>query len=224
MFRKTNDEGTSVMIKISHITPLTTTGNIVIIGSGRSLSGFDFNRLRNQDCFIIAVNGSGESVPFADAWFTLDPWGLQGPQLPLGFEGQLYAAVPEHYGTIYAQGRDHQTEPTADIKYLQRLPYEGGLCEDPWAIHTGNSGFGALGLAYHMRPKKILLLGIDGDIGYYYTTHKRNRNLDHLPRIFKESIPQLKKRGIRVINGSPHSTVSCFTRYGPDYGLDLLLS
>lgn len=203
---------------------MTKTKNVVIIGSGRSLSKFKFDSLRDQDCFIITVNGSGNSVPFADAWFTLDPWGLQGPQLPRKFEGQLYAAIPEHYGTVYAQGKNHRPEPTADIKYLQRIPYEGGLCEDPWAIHTGNSGFGALGLAYHMRPEKVLLLGIDADVGYYYTPHKRNRKLDHLPRIFEESIPQLEERNIKVINGSPHSAVNCFTKYSPEYGLELLLS
>lgn len=214
-------------MKIHHVKPQPNVKNIIIIGGGRSLQGFKFDQLRGQDCFIITVNGSGNVVPFADAWFTLDPWGLQGPQLPRNDKwegGQLYAAIPEHYGTVYAVGRNHRDPPTADIRYLQRIPYEGGLCDDPWAIHTGNSGFGALGLAYHMRPEKVLLLGIDGDIGYHYTSMKRNKNLDHLPRIFNDSLPQLRERGIRVINGSPNSTVDCFTRYTPDYGLELLLS
>jgi hypothetical protein len=214
-------------MKIHHVRAQRSIKNIAIIGGGRSLQGFDFNQLRDENCFVIAVNGSGDIVPFADAWFTLDPWGLQGRQLPRNDKwegGQLYAAIPEYYGTKYADGRNHRDPPTADIRYLQRVPYETGLCEDPWAIHTGNSGFGAMGLAYHMRPEKILLLGIDGDFGYHYTTRKQNRNLSHLPRIFRDSLPQLKKRGIRVINGSPTSTVDCFTRYTPDYGLELLLS
>lgn len=211
-------------MRIHTVKPNPAAKNVVIIGSGRSLSGFKFDMLRNQDCFIITVNDSGNFAPFADAWFTLDPWGLQGPQLPKKFEGQLYAAVPEHYGSKYAPSRQMWEMPTADIRYLQRVPNEGGLAEDPWVIATGNSGFGAMGLAYHMRPEKILLLGIDGDVGYFFTHRRRNRNLSHLPSTFADARPQLDKRGIRVINGSPHSAVTCFTRYTPEYGVELLLS
>jgi hypothetical protein len=204
---------------------LTTTDRIIIIGGGRSLKGFNFGRLHRQDCFIIAVNDSGQHVPFAHAWFTLDPWGLYGPQLPdLKFKGQLYAAVPEDFGTPRAAMRGHRMEPTASIKYLRRLTNEGGLCEDPSGIYTGNSGYGALGLAYHMKPKKVLLLGIDGDFGYYYPSHKTNNNLAHLPELFEASLPQLRRNNIHVINGSPNSSVTCFPRQTPDYAVSEFLS
>lgn len=213
------------MIEISRVPRFTHPTKVVIIGGGQSLKKFNFELLRNQDCFIIVVNESGKHVPFADAWFTLDPWGLTGKQLPNeDFNGQLWAAVPEHYGTQQARARNHRDVPTAPIKYLNRLLYGGGLSEDPKSIYTGNSGFGALGLAYHMRPKSILLLGIDGDKGYYYPSKTTNRDLAHLPRIFEDSLPQLWKHNIRVINGSPHSTVTCFPRHTPEFGLKILLS
>lgn len=47
------------MVQISRVEELTSTKNVVIIGSGRSLEGFDFYKLRDQDCFVIAVNDSG---------------------------------------------------------------------------------------------------------------------------------------------------------------------
>ena len=207
------------MINYSRISPIRSTERIAIIGGGRSLIGFNFGLLHHEDCFIITINESGKHAPFAHAWFTLDPWGLYGPQLPgRFFKGQLYAAVPEDFATPEAKIKSHTMRPTANIKYLKRQ-FGEGLSEDPTVIHTGNSGFGALGLAYHMRPKKILLLGIDGDSGYYYTTSKVNNDLSHLPELFESTIPQLKYNNISVINGSPNSSVTCFSRYTPHYAL-----
>jgi hypothetical protein len=205
------------------ISPIVHTKRIVIIGGGRSLNGFSFGLLHREDCFIITINESGKHAPFADAWFTLDPWGLYGPQLPgHRFKGQLYAAVPEDFATPESKIRNHRIKPTADIKCLRRV-HGDGLSEDPTTIHTGNSGYGALGLAYHMRPEKILLLGIDGDIGYYYTTTRTNNALDHLPDLFEGAVPQLRDAGITVINGSPNSSVTSFPRYTPHYALQEFL-
>lgn len=209
------------MVKIGRIKRIPSVTRVVVIGGGRSLSGFNFGVLANQDCYIIVVNDVGNLVPFADAWFTLDPWGLYGPQLPSDkFKGKLYAAVPDNFGTPEARLRVHRIMPKAKITYLKRVPNPGGLSEDTSVIYTGNSGFGAFGMAYHMRPKKVLLLGIDGDVGYFYTKKKTNKNLAHLPKVFNDSVHQLRENNIQVINGSPNSAVTCFTRYTPDYAVE----
>lgn len=211
-------------IKWGRVNPDDVTDNIIIVGSGKSLIGFDFNKLRGLGT-IIAVNGAGESVPFAHYWFTLDPWGLNGPQIPQNFNGKLFAAVSEDYGTPKAQVVEHRVNPDPRVTFLHRLrshnligvssetAYKEGLSEDTSCINTGNSGYGALNLAYHFRPKKILLLGIDGTMGYFYTKDQSNRPLTYLPTMFESAVPQLTKAKIKVINGSVNSAVTAFPRF-----------
>lgn len=201
--------------------------NIVIVCSGGSLRNFNMGLLTNIG-HIICVNNSYSGVPFYDSWFTLDPWGLSGEQLPKKGKGKLYAAVPQDFGTSYAKATQHRIKAPDNITYLNRLmshnnpavssetAYRLGLSEDNGCINTGNSGFGALNLAYHMRPKKILILGMDGDIGYYYTQTQKNRALKFLPLMMESAVKQLNQRSIKVINGSKNSSITCFDRYTPD--------
>lgn len=204
--------------------------NVIIVASGPSVNDIDMDAVKSfKNKFVIAVNGAGQHVPFANAWFTLDPWGLEGPQLPgPEFKGRLYAAVPDDYGTPNARCTQHRIRPRAKITYLHRLQshnytnvssdsaYKLGLSEDPSCINTGNSGYGALNLAYHMRPKRIFLLGIDGSIGYFYTKKQANRPLSNIQILFNSSKPQLDANNIEVYNVSPKSTVSCFPKLTPE--------
>lgn len=200
----------------------------VVVASGSSLAGFDFDILKKiENSFIVTVNGSGDSVPFADAWFTLDPWGLHGPQLPKQFKGKMYAAVPDDFGTPAARCPKHRVSIRANVTFLHRLQshnlvdvssdsaYVEGLSEDNSCINTGNSGYGALNLLYHLRPKKIILLGVDAGNGYFYPSSKTNRALTNLPLLFKSAQRQLEREGISVVNGSQLSKVSCFPRMSP---------
>ncbi len=203
--------------------------NIIIVASGTSVKNINLNNLKNlSDTFIITVNGSGSFVPFADAWFTLDPWGLDGPQLPKDFKGSLYAAVPQDFGTRFARIEQHKKIPHANITYLHRLishnytnvtsetAYMLGLSEDTGCISTGNSGYGALNLAYHMRPNNIFLLGFDGDTGYWYPSDKTNRKLNYLPLMMDSAKEQLEKNHINVYNVSPHSSINTFEKIPVD--------
>lgn len=205
---------------------------VIIVASGPSLTGFNFERIRGKG-HIIAVNGSGNSVPFGDSWFTLDPWGIgpKGQQLPTKFAGRLYAAVPEDFATPNAQAANHRVMSNPEITYLHRLrqhnhvgvssetAYKIGLSEDSSCISTGNSGYGALNLAYHLRPKKIILLGIDGSIGYHYTKSSTNRPLTYLPQMFESTVEQMQRAGIEVINGSLNSAITCYPRMSVDDAL-----
>jgi hypothetical protein len=200
---------------------------VIIVCTGPSLKNYDFTKLKEMG-YIIAVNDAGKFLPFADAWFTLDPWGcgIRGAQFPAGFHGDMYAAVPEAFGLGSARNLAHRVEAHPQINYLHRIPFHSisahqltdydylhwGLNEDPGSINTGNSGYGALNMAYHMRPKNIILLGLDGTKGYFYDAGKVTRSLHHLPKIFSSAVPQLNAAGIEVINGSQFSTVSCFNR------------
>ncbi len=206
--------------------------NIIIICSGKSLRNFNFNSLRNCG-HIICVNNSYTSVPFYDSWFTLDPWGLAGDQLPKTGNGKLYAAVPQDFGTTHAKNPQHRINAPTKITYLNRLmshnnpsissetAYRLGLSEDRGCINTGNSGFGAFNLAYHMEPKKILILGMDGDIGYYYSDTQKNRALKFLPLMMQSTLQQIIKKKIIVVNGSKDSSITCFDRYEPEEALEV---
>lgn len=204
-----------------------TCDTVVIIGGGGSLRGFDFN-LIPEDAHIIAINKTAAHIPRYDTWFTLDPWGLHGPQLPSNRKKvSLYAAVSDDYGTMGAKNPSHRVRPAPGIVFLHRLishnrsdvssktAYSLTLSEDPRCISTGNSGYGALNLAYHMRPKNIILLGIDGDVGYFFDGNGVNGSLGNLRDMFRSAKPQLDAAGIRVINGSPNSTVDCWERTTP---------
>jgi hypothetical protein len=190
--------------------------NIIIVCGGRSLSKFDFSLIKDLGT-IIVVNTSFTVVPFADYWFTLDITGVQQPTSS-NFSGKLYAAVPQTYGT-------QNQVVTKNITYLHRLishndptissesAYVTGLSEDNGCINTGNSGFGAFGLAYHMKPKKILILGMDGDIGYHYTDTRKNRPLTYLPLLMNSTVAQINKANIKVINGSINSSITAYPKY-----------
>jgi hypothetical protein len=210
--------------------PLQRPANVVIVASGPSVNNIDMHMVRHMHGkYIIAVNGAGKHVSFADAWFTLDPWGLTGDQLPApAFGGKLFAAVPEDFGTVGARCVAHRAIPRSKITYLHRLishnysnissesSYKLGLSEDTSCINTGNSGFGALNLAYHMRPVNIFLLGVDGGIGYFYSKTERNRPLTYINTLFGSTLPQLSAAGIKVYNVSPSSKVTHFEKLTPN--------
>lgn len=208
--------------------------DVVIICSGMSLRNVDLTRLKQKNCYIITVNGAGAQIDYAHAWFTLDPWGLNGPQLPPNHCGKLYAAVPDDYGTPYARAHAHRVTPNYKVTLLHRLmshnmvdvssdtAYKMGLSEDPSCINTGNSGYGAINLAYHLRPKRIILLGMDAGIGYFYTDNARNRPLNTLPLLCKSALPQLQNSNIEIINGSQISKILCYPRMAPNDAINLL--
>jgi len=174
---------------------------------------------------VIAVNGAIEWCDAADWFFSLDPsiyvCGLvQRPRTGVKY----HMAVPDTFGTRRAPLRRHQAPRLVHVTYLRRLTGKGvrgarpRLSEDSGAIHTGNSAYGALGLAYHQRPARIALLGVDGtNSGYAYLPGRQGGSLGHMPALFASAVPQLA--GIEVINGSPASRVDCFPRVSPEAAL-----
>jgi hypothetical protein len=221
-------------IQWGRVSPDLKAKKIIVVCSGRSLAGFDFEQIRNPDYYIITVNNSVKAVPFANAWFTLDPWGLHGPQLPpRDFKGKMFAAVPQDYGRRDARSPQHRKNPRPGIIFLHRLISHNninvssetagvlGLSEDPRCVATGNSGYGAFNVAYLLKPRKILLLGLDGDVGYFYSNREKNRPLKELPKLFNSTKIQIQKANIQVINGSKNSTVITFPRYSIDEALEL---
>jgi hypothetical protein len=217
-------------LKWSRITPDSNVNKIIIVGTGPSLVGFDFDKLYGKG-FIIAVNDAHQYLPYANAWFTLDPWGLTGTQTPdRNFKGQMWAAVPDDFAQRDAKCPTHRITPLPSIKFLHRISFhtatctpddylQWGLNEDNSCINSLNSGFGALNLAYHMRPQKILLLGMDATSGYFFDQTKKTRPLNFLPWIFESAKIQLDRTNIQVLNGSHISKITCFNKMSPNSAL-----
>lgn len=224
----------STGIKWGEVLPENNANKIIILGSGKSLKGFDLERINRKDYYVITVNNSIIGAPFANAWFTLDPWGLDGKQLPKRpFQGKMYAGVPDDFGRSDARNKHYQKKPNPKVIFLHRLishnysyqssetAYTLGLSEDKRCVATGNSGYGAFNIAYHLRPKKILLLGLDGGMGYFYSETESNRPLTFLPKMFDSTYDQIQKANIEVINGSEHSTIKTYPRYSIEKALEL---
>lgn len=202
--------------------------DIVIVGSGASLRGFDWS-LVPASARIIAVNGAVEAVPRADAFFTLDPSARNRQRMRVQRAGvKYYAAVPDDYGSWRATCPVHRAGREQGVSWLRRIAGDGplgschGLSEDRGSINTGNSAYGALGLAYHWWAERIVLLGVDGRGDYWHEPGGPAGSLAHLPALFASALPQLAARGISVINGSPDSAVTCFLRLPPEAAMEWL--
>lgn len=203
--------------------PKTNPELVVIVCSGKSVSQFDLRKIPDS-ATIIAVNGAGKFCPRIDYWFTSDPWGLDGKQLPLNKSCEMWAAVNDTYATKAATIKDYKNSPNKNVKFLQRIishnrpsvssetAYSLGLSEDNRCISAGNSGYGAINFAYHLGAKSIIILGMDGDIGYFYSNTEKNRPLTYLQQMIDSTLEQMNKAGVNVINASVNSAITTYPR------------
>lgn len=173
---------------------------------------------------VIAVNGAIHWLPRVDYWFTLDPSPVNRCRMIFQRSGVQYvAAVPDEYGSHTARLKNMRRRAPANVHYLRRiadpdggrLRIKKGLSEDSREIHTGNSAYGALGMAYHFRASRIAMFGVDGTQDHRIEGGV-SQNLDHLPGLFASAMPQLQDAGIEIVTGSPNSRVNCFDRMTPE--------
>lgn len=208
---------------------------VVIVGGGESLKDFNFDRLKGFDGAIIAVNHSVEHMPRADFWITVDPMYMgkpQSPMLNMRSDCKYYCAFPD-LDKIPKGEAVHYTK-VQGVHYLERIVPEDGvykLQEDKNKITTGDSCFGALGLAYHMRPKLIVILGVDlYGYGHWYDTtipynlhnvptSKFEEYKNRLKGFYEVAKEQLDAKNIKVINGSINSGIRCFRKTTPELAI-----
>jgi SAM-dependent methyltransferase len=207
---------------------------VLIVAGGPSLRRFDFSTLAELPAFpevaVLCVNRSILFTPRCDVWFTLDPDEKVQPLMRERRQGSRYfAAILDDFGTPHAKNRKHRVSAPEGITYVRLIMGNGrwcareGLSELPGAVHTGNSAYGALGLAYLMGARKIALLGVDGITGPHFYEGDPARDLSHLPPLFATTLPQLQAKGIEVVNGSLESAVTCFSRDTPENAVRWLI-
>lgn len=117
-----------------------------VIGSGPSLTGFDFTKL--PPAVRIGAN-KGAWIADCDTLVTLDRHFPRKCQAEIeAFQGEkIIAALPEE---MFLDG----------VTYVKRERGDG-FSESPFALRGYDSGFAALNLAYQRGYKRIALLGFD---------------------------------------------------------------
>lgn len=179
---------------------------------------FRMDLLRGK-AFTIAVNAAHLWAKWADVRFSIDTQKLNF-RFPTGWRGKTFIGAPADFGQVNAKFGCDRVDPRSDFQLLKRID-EQGLSESPDEVAGLNSAFGALNFAYHLKPKRIFLFGVDGThlsryfYGRRYSNARTDRYMLDLPEIFRSAVPQLALRGIDVINASVSSAVNCFPKMGP---------
>lgn len=210
-----------------------TADRIAVVASGPSARGLEDVTIP-EGVTVIAVNGAIDRLPRADFFFTLDL--SESRPHDRGNRARILDPRPgtTYYAAAMVRGsgfpippRQRRPPEATHVLWLKRLHGKGwrrsrsGLSDDPGGINGGNSGFGALGLAYLMAQgaaseRRIGLFGVDGDAEAGYAWGEGSpRRLDGLPQLFASAVPQLEAAGIQVVNGSPSSKVTTFARMPP---------
>jgi len=186
--------------------------SVLIVADGPSAATLRTLRIPNE-IYVIGVNGAVQWLPRVDAFFTLDP-SKRNRRLMVRRRSRVkyYAAVPDDYGTPTAKAKGHRAPRERGVTFLRRIPGDGptgscpGMSNEPDSIHSGNSAWGALGIAHHMGAEKIGIVGVDGDKKARISGGRPN-SLTHLPWLFSTY-----NGPAEVVNGSPESTVTCFPK------------
>lgn len=197
-------------ISINNIYMLTEKHNkIIIVCSGASAKGF----MPPDNVTVIAVNNTISWLSRADYFFTLDPGGYNRAAIANQREGVEYCvAFPDHFPncTMFERIADYSDN---GVQFDGRDRVVTGakktLSEVQGMIHTGNSAYGALGMAYLKGFDKLVFIGLDGGGPYCDGTPHYREVFPHLNELFASTIQQV---GGRVVNASINSSVDCFPR------------
>lgn len=190
---------------------------MIIVASGPSARGFT----PPDGIPIIAVNGVIEWISRADYWFTLDPSPDNRRRMANPREGVEYHAavenedIPDHVNRWRRVRGDWSGYPT--IKdgpgyWLKRLSCHPGLCETPGQIATGNSAYGAVGLAYHLGARRVVLIGVDASEKPRIEGGV-SRNLSHLPALFASALPTIGMVSCGGLNSVPQMSIEDALRW-----------
>lgn len=149
---------------------------MIIVASGPSAAGF----VPPPDIKTIVVNGVIQWISRTDYWFTLD-----------GTTKNLRHCRQPRRGVHYVAALPDKYHLPAHVARLQRVAAGHGLSEIPGVIHSGNSAFGALGLAYQLGAKRVILVGVDGT-SKRRVEGGRSGDLSHLPALFQSAVGQIE--------------------------------
>lgn len=185
----------------------------IIVGSGPSAQNFS----PPPNITIISVKGSIKWLSRADYWFSLDPNEnsrscLKDPKPNTKYFMALQDKDPgiPNFVTILKRVALQPTKEPLDKNspewWLWRWSCVTTLNTNPGHINTGNSAWGALGLAYHLQCTNVLLVGVDGTQDERIEGGTPN-NLSHLSLLFQSANNQIKLSTISNLKGIRKTTL-----------------
>lgn len=176
------------------------------LASGPSMCREDAEAVRGRGK-VIATGNTGELAPFADVLYSADAaWWQQYGARHDRFSGRR-AALAQDGLPEGVEGLRYRDEPGLGLRVL----------------HSGcNSGYQAINLAYLEGAETIVLLGYDmqhtGGKHHWHADHPRplgnfNPGMPELCRPkFTPLSRDLAMRGVRVVNCSRATALTCFER------------
>lgn len=172
---------------------------VVCLASGPSLTAEDCEKVRQAGHPAIVANTTFRLAPWADVLFAMDMrWWLE-----------YHREVAEVF-----KGRK-LSEAHGAKKFGAESTYGVG-----WWRGFGNSGSCALAFAIEGKPDKVLMLGYDcqstGGKTHWHGDHgpklSNARSMPRWPKAFKNVAAHAKARGVRVVNVSRETSLTCFER------------
>lgn len=192
----------------------------IIVGDGPSAKGF----VAPDGVAIFAVKRTIHWLNRADYWFSLDP-----------NEASMECMLNQRPGVRYFCAVDPGDSVPAGVTRLERVASRGreprpracpewwlwrwsgvcGLSETPGKISSGNSAWGALGLAYQLGYRDVLLVGVDGTQEMRRSDRRRPNNLSHLPILFRSAIGKVRMQTVGRMRGIPTTTLEAWLNENP---------
>lgn len=184
----------------------------VILASGPSLCEEDVQAVKDvwPRFNVMTVNSTYRIYPGADIHYSSDHdwWAEHLPEMRKSCIGEFWTGYP--FGRV------------ADDVHVMPYDKKGrGISTKPGVINWGgNSGYCALGLAYQMGAKKIILLGFDmcdpHGKEHWHGSHsaaiKKPFNFPMWVPRFGEAAKDFERLGVEVINCSRVTALRCFER------------
>jgi hypothetical protein len=181
----------------------------IIVASGPSAKNFS----PPDGVTIISVNGAIDWIPRSDYFFTLDPSAENIKRLTHRRPGVIYCvagfSVPNAlcFERIAYRSYPEPHDKNTQEWWAWRLQAVGKLCTEANKIHTGNSAWGALGLAYHLGIRRVALIGVDASDENRIEGGKSG-NLSHLPSLFSSATQQMNVVSLGKLNSIPQMTLA----------------
>jgi hypothetical protein len=180
--------------------------HVAILASGPSMSQSIADEVMRSAVRTIAINTTYELAPWADMLYAADgQWWERHAKKAKSFPGMKVTIAPNF-------------QP--DLLCLQNGG-QHGFEDDPGKIKVGgNSGYQAICIAVLAGAKKISLYGFDmrsvKNVHHWHGVHPsplRNHGesmYEKWLKAFSTLAPELKKRGVEVVNCTPGSALKCF--------------
>lgn len=182
---------------------------VVIVASGPSLADEQIALVEHSDALTIAINNSYEKLQNPDAVYACDY---------LWWKHNHMAAKRHIKGDRHRLWT--QDLAAAEQFQLSHIRWEGkdGLGKRGLRVN-GNSGAGAINLAYHFGARRILLIGVDMKPGpngekHWHPDHPKplvqGQQFEEWRHKMNVLAKDLNDEGVEVINCTPGSALTCF--------------